>query len=142
MKQHRLCATISCHFDGYTIQFETKQIALDNFSSAKSHTTSTVNPAVRFMLRRIYGLSLKQLIQLRYCKTTAIHNLISSEVKSNKRIIFLCRTIPTILVLNLVMTKSLLNERRTNILFIYILRAQMFIGPILDDRLKEKLLTP
>ena len=94
------------------------------------------------MLRRIYGLSLKQLIQLRYCKTTAIHNLISSEVKSNKRIIFLCRTIPTILVLNLVMTKSLLNERRTNILFIYILRAQMFIGPILDDRLKEKLLTP
>ena len=33
-------------------------------------------------------------------------------------------------------------NQKTNILFIYILRAQMFIGPILDDGLKEKLLTP
>ena len=36
-------------------------------------------------------------------------------------------TIPTILVLNLMMTKSLLNQRRTNISFICILCAQMFM---------------
>ena len=41
-------------------QFETKHIALDNFSSAKSHPDSTVNPPVNncFTIRKIYGLIL------------------------------------------------------------------------------------
>ena len=53
--------------------------------------------------------------------------LTGKKIEANMRQNGLWGTIPTILVLNLMMTKSLLNQRRTNISFICILCAQMFM---------------